>query len=180
MLQSIDSIRLSEDVAMTLLIWLVQLIIYPAYHSIDQTLFTAWHRRYVKTIGYVVIPLMFAQVACISFQSLENVNTLRIAEWVLLLTAWLSTFTLSVPCHKKLKKNGKDDAVFRRLIQTNWIRTLAWTGVLILGLIRMALHWHLRTCVLRSVASYQSVANKFSEYEIKALVITCFTTKIHV
>jgi DNA-binding LytR/AlgR family response regulator len=34
--------------------------------------------------------------------------------------------------------------------------------------------------VPRSVASYQSVANKFSEYETAALVITRFTTKIYV
>jgi hypothetical protein len=139
MFQSIDSIRLIADVAMTMLIWLVQLVIYPAYYSIDQTLFISWHHRYVKTIGYVVIPLMFAQVVCVSFQSLEKLTPLLLITWALLLTAWITTFFLSVPCHHKLQENGKDNAVIRRLIQTNWIRTIAWTGVLLLGLIRTAL-----------------------------------------
>ncbi|MDF7807203.1 hypothetical protein P4E94_07125 [Pontiellaceae bacterium B12219] len=135
MFQSIDSIRFGADVAMAMLIWLVQLIIYPAYYSIDKTSFISWHGRYVKTIGMVVIPLMVAQIACISFQSLEQLTPLRLIAWALLLTAWTSTFLLSVPCHNKLQKNGKDNAVIKRLIQTNWIRTVAWSGVLILGLI---------------------------------------------
>jgi hypothetical protein len=131
MFQPIDSIRLSIDVAMTMLIWLVQLVIYPAYYSIDRTVFISWHHRYVKTIGYIVIPLMLAQAVCIGFQSLEEFNAGRIAEWAMLLIAWITTFTCSVPCHKKLQEQGKDEAVIKRLVQTNWIRTAAWSGVLL-------------------------------------------------
>ena len=39
---------------------------------------------------------------------------------------WLSTFGLQVPIHKRLQ-TGKRDALIRRLVATNWIRTAAWS-----------------------------------------------------
>jgi hypothetical protein len=39
---------------------------------------------------------------------------------------WLSTFLLQVPIHKKLR-SGKEDSHIKRLVATNWIRTIAWS-----------------------------------------------------
>jgi hypothetical protein len=49
-----------------------------------------------------------------------------LAGLALLAVVWLSTALLQVPCHRRLER-GFDGAVVRRLVSTNWIRTLAWT-----------------------------------------------------
>ena len=56
----------------------------------------------------------------------------------LMIVIWVATIALSVPCHEKLSL-GFDASAHRRLVLTNWIRTIAWTlrGLLILGASRV-------------------------------------------
>jgi hypothetical protein len=47
---------------------------------------------------------------------------------------WACTFFVSVPLHGQLGAGGLDVNVIDQLVRTNWVRTLAWTGrVVILG-----------------------------------------------
>jgi hypothetical protein len=52
----------------------------------------------------------------------------------LLAVVWASTWLLQVPCHTRLA-GGFDAAVHRRLVASNWIRTVGWTArtVLLVG-----------------------------------------------
>jgi hypothetical protein len=128
MSELLPSIRLIADSAMATLIWLVQLVIYPAFHSIDRTVFTQWHHRYMNTISFVVIPLMFLQAACIILQWIGGESALPLAVSAISIgLAWTTTFTLSVPCHQSLQQQGYDHATVSRLVRTNWIRTAAWS-----------------------------------------------------
>jgi hypothetical protein len=45
---------------------------------------------------------------------------------ILLVAIWLSTMLLQVPEHGRLSAGYVADA-HRRLVATNWIRTVAWT-----------------------------------------------------
>ena len=45
----------------------------------------------------------------------------------LVVLIWLSTAFIQVPCHEKLVK-GFDPDAYKRLVQSNWIRTVAWTA----------------------------------------------------
>jgi len=45
----------------------------------------------------------------------------------LVLLIWLSTFLIQVPIHNQLGI-GKDSFLIKRLVQTNWIRTILWTS----------------------------------------------------
>ena len=45
---------------------------------------------------------------------------------ILLAAIWSSTALLQVPCHEKLSDRF-DAAAHRRLVSTNWIRTIAWS-----------------------------------------------------
>jgi hypothetical protein len=58
----------------------------------------------------------------------------------LILAIWLSTFFLQVPLHERLAQ-GFDAETHRSLVNTNWIRTAAWTlrAVLVLWLLWLAL-----------------------------------------
>ena len=59
------------------------------------------------------------------------------AGLALVVAIWLSTAVIQIPCHHRLAQ-GFDDRVHRRLVRTNWIRTVAWTarGVLVLEALR--------------------------------------------
>ena len=46
---------------------------------------------------------------------------------MLLVIIWVSTAFIKVPEHVRLEK-AFDAAAIRRLVLTNWIRTIAWTA----------------------------------------------------
>ncbi len=133
MSDGLDVTRIATDSAMAVLIWLVQLIIYPAFHSIESARFTEWHRKYMKTISIFVIPLMLMQAGCIGLQLREKPDAATLAAAGSVLLAWLITFGISAPCHRQLQHEGKDETVIRRLISTNWLRTACWSLTWLLG-----------------------------------------------
>ena len=110
-----------------ILIWLVQLIIYPGFNRIPAAEFVIYHRWYVIRISAVVLPLMICEATVtIGWLLFEGYSYIRLASGFLVGIIWLSTFLLQVPIHNRLQ-SGKDDASIRRLIETNWIRTIAWS-----------------------------------------------------
>lgn len=115
---------------------MVQLIIYPSFHAIDDDLFSSWHRRYVGVIGMIVIPLMFVQAGCIALQLLTSLDWTIILSATAVLGAWLVTFTASAPSHRKLQQEGKDPKIINRLIHTNWLRTVCWIITFAAGVVR--------------------------------------------
>jgi hypothetical protein len=46
---------------------------------------------------------------------------------VLLALIWLSTAVVQVPLHQSLAARY-DDSTLRRLVRSNWLRTMAWTA----------------------------------------------------
>ena len=58
-----------------------------------------------------------------------------VAGIVLLGVVWLSTWGIQVPCHARLSR-GFDARTHRRLVRSNWIRTICWTvrGGIVLGM----------------------------------------------
>ncbi|MBT8041807.1 MAG: hypothetical protein KJN98_01410 [Pontiella sp.] len=133
MTEHLPTIRLGVDAAMATLIWLVQLVIYPAFRFIEADRFIAWHHKYTQAIAYVVLPLMIAQAACIGWLCLIRASVGNVTSAGAVLAAWIVTFTLSVPCHHKLQQQGKDPQIINRLVRTNWLRTIAWNIVLLAG-----------------------------------------------
>lgn len=118
-------LQLMVDSGLVILIWLVQLIIYPSFHYINAETFTSWHNHYTRAISVIVSPLMLLQA------TLELYHLFRgEPDWfrlLLIATIFTTTFLLSVPCHKQLQNAGKNGAVITRLVKTNWPRTVLWT-----------------------------------------------------
>lgn len=119
---------------LVVLIWLVQLIIYPSLAHVDTEEFRGWHRHYMQLISAIAGSLMMAQLALavLVFLTAPDVSTLLILAGIAMV--WASSLLLSIPCHTALRRDGKNPAVINRLIRTNWIRTVAWTGIFLLGL----------------------------------------------
>ena len=122
---SLTVLQLIVDSGLFILIWLVQLIIYPSFRYIEEKNFVGWHTRYTALIALIVTPLMFLQVGVEVVCFLEQEP--RWQRILIILAIWSATFTLSVPCHSRLHSAGKNLLIIQRLVTSNWIRTLCWS-----------------------------------------------------
>ena len=110
-----------------ILIWLVQIIIYPGLTRITARDFVDYHAWYMLRITTVVLPLMICEVIItIAWLFLQKSLMYATLAGGLVAIVWISTFTLQVPIHRSLQK-GKDESKIKRLVTTNWIRTAAWS-----------------------------------------------------
>lgn len=112
---------------MTGIIWFVQLVHYPMLHHTDGENARAGHREYTRRMGFTVMPVMLAELALQTGWLYLAPGTASFTGTALLSVIWLSTFLLQVPCHRKLEQHF-DLSVQRRLVRSNWIRTLCWTA----------------------------------------------------
>ncbi len=61
-----------------------------------------------------------------------------VAAFALNLIALVSTFTWQRPIQARMAATGYDDVLTRRLIRTNWIRTLAYWMTAVVGMLILA------------------------------------------
>ena len=133
--------RTVVDFGLVVLIWLVQLIIYPGFKYCDIELFRDWHSQYSMLISIVVIPLMLTQVALVSTQLIKGPHWAIALAALLVGLVWVSTFFQAVPIHNLLQGSSQlTQAELQhhasRLISVNWVRTILWSCIFALGLIR--------------------------------------------
>ncbi|MFW2381033.1 MAG: hypothetical protein ACN4GZ_04680 [Acidimicrobiales bacterium] len=117
--------------AMVGLIWMVQIVHYPmlaTYSRAAPAVAVADHQR---RISWVVGPLMAAEgVTALILLAIRPDSMPAWSAWmaaVLLAAALISTVLVQVPLHARLaERHDSGDA--RRLIASNWVRTIAWTA----------------------------------------------------
>ena len=114
-----------------ILIWLVQLVIYPSFKHWDRRSFARNHAWYTGAITWVVLPLMFGQVGMLVVHWSPDAGGIIISQCLLVAIAWLATFSMSVPLHRRLQQ-GWDMQTIDRLVISNVLRTIAWTIVFLL------------------------------------------------
>ncbi|MBX2821145.1 MAG: hypothetical protein KTR29_15725, partial [Rhodothermaceae bacterium] len=64
--------RTVVDFGLLVLIWIVQLIVYPGFKYSDIHLFGDWHSQYSMLISFLVIPLMLSQVGIVGMQLINT------------------------------------------------------------------------------------------------------------
>jgi len=122
------------DFGMCVVLWLVQLVIYPSFLRVKTSELLAWHKAYTFRVSFVILPLMFGQLA-LSISSV--VGDASILEWIafaFVLVCWILTFFVSVPLHRKIEQNDITRETRQKLIATNWPRTILWSVIFGLGL----------------------------------------------
>ena len=147
-LKPIELWQLLIDFGLFVLIWLVQLIIYPSFRYSDPAQFQSWHNTYTGLISLFVVPLMFGQLAIYGFHALARGTTWDYVALGLVLSVWVVTFAWSVPCHDLLHRQGFDRPIIDRLILSNWPRTLVWTLLIAVPMWQLKL-WQLMPPVYR-------------------------------
>ena len=114
-------------------IWLVQLLVYPAMREVPAERWLPWHLQHCQRITYVVGPLMLVEVfSALGLWWLGLSGPVFHLSLALLAVNWLSTLVIQIPLHGRCEKEHSPVAI-RWLIASNWIRTLAWSarGVLV-------------------------------------------------
>lgn len=122
------------DFGMMVILWLVQLVIYPSFLHVEKSSLVQWHRRYTTRVSFIIIPTMLGQMGLVVYATLMQMNLRNLFALMLIAFCWLLTFTVSVPLHRTIEQGEGDDAILNRLIRTNWPRTICWTLVFVVGL----------------------------------------------
>ena len=119
-------------------IWIVQVVHYPLMKQVGVDHYVTYQAAHMRRITWVVGPGMLVEVLTGVWLLYENASIFLWMGLGLLVLIWLSTVFLQVPRHNQLLLKF-DDEHHRLLVQTNWIRTLAWTvrGILCLGMLQM-------------------------------------------
>ena len=112
------------------LIWMVQIVHYPLFDDVGEENYVSYQQRHQSNITYIVGPVMLIELIAafmLLWYPVEGVSkSLVFCGIGLVLVIWLSTAFVQVPCHEKLVK-GFDPAAYKWLVNSNWIRTIAWS-----------------------------------------------------
>lgn len=115
---------------MTGLIWFVQLVHYPLFAQVGADGFAAYEAAHTQRTSIAVIGAMLAELGtAVGLVWARPAQIAATEAWIglgLVGVIWASTFFLQVPAHARLGQ-GFDAATARKLVRTNWIRTVAWT-----------------------------------------------------
>lgn len=125
------------------LIWMVQVVHYPLFDDVGEQHYVDYQQRHQTNITLIVGPMMLIELLTsiwLAWYPISEIGRpLALIGVGLVLLIWLSTAFIQVPCHERLS-NGFDLMAYQRLVQTNWIRTIAWSVrgiVVVLMLTRM-------------------------------------------
>ena len=125
----IDTIHLVITSILVGIIWIIQRVHYPTFRYISTELSDEFHKMHTRDITPIVAPLMVAELCLVFYDLYNGPSAVSWIHLVLVIIIWASTFGMQVPLHQKLSMQFSLDIV-KKLIRTNWIRTIAWTAKL--------------------------------------------------
>ena len=118
-----------STLAMTGLIWFVQVVHYPLFRFAASGDFPQFADSHQRRTTALVLPLMTIELVTavvLALRPSAGSGGLALVGLALLGLIWLSTALVQVPLHRKLGRRF-DSETARRLVATNWIRTAAWS-----------------------------------------------------
>jgi len=117
---------------LTGVIWVVQLVTYPALALVGKVEFGRYHAAHTRGMGWAVGAPMVLELALAGWLAWAAYPVWGAAwalgQLALVLAVWLATFLVAVPFHNRLAADGYNYVALDGLTRTNWLRTLAWTA----------------------------------------------------
>jgi len=136
-------IHLASTWFMTGLIWFVQVVHYPLFNQVGESVFSRYETIHTQSTTWVVGPVMLAELfsaGWLLWLAPEGIPGWKLwAGAGLLGIVWVSTALLQVPQHGLLA-SGFDQRAYETLVSTNWIRTVGWS---LRGLLALWMLWDL-------------------------------------
>ncbi|HLI76284.1 MAG TPA: hypothetical protein VKV02_05005 [Acidobacteriaceae bacterium] len=125
--------QLVSTLTMFGLIWFVQLVHYPLFLRVPPEAFIAYETEHANRTGVLVFPFMLAELLSALALLIPKLRPATIPASQALIGAalvgvlWASTVFVQIPLHNRLHQ-AHNPATIRRLINSNWLRTAAWTA----------------------------------------------------
>ena len=110
-------------------ILIVQRVHYPLFSYVRTADYAAFQAAHMRRITWIVGPAMTVELATAGW--IVWAPPPGLPSWMgwaglaLVLAIWGTTGLVQVPLHARLT-DGFDAAAHRRLVATNWLRTVAW------------------------------------------------------
>ena len=129
--EAILVVHTASTLVMVGLIWFVQIVHYPLLARFGAETSTSVAEEHQRRTGYVVaLPMAVEGVTTLALLADPPSSVWVGWPWigaVLLAIVLLSTVLLSVPLHARMAR-AHDERTGRRLVLTNWPRTIGWTA----------------------------------------------------
>lgn len=124
-------VHLAATWAMVGLIWFVQVVHYPLFARVGSDPFLRYeadHARLTTRVVMIFMPVELVTGVWLAAAPPDGVGRgLLVAGVVLLAALWASTALWQAPLHGRLH-DGFDASLHRRLVTSNWLRTLGWSA----------------------------------------------------
>lgn len=130
----LDLIQLLIDFGLVILIWMVQIIIYPSFLFYNSDSLSNWHSIYTGKITVIVAPLMIAQIVLAAYL-LVSASTYSASEIIalsLIAINWFLTMLVFIPLHQKIDQSPGHIETQIKLVQYNWVRVLLFCAVFLI------------------------------------------------
>ena len=126
---TLHHLHLFFSLYLTGLIWFVQVVHYPLMGRVGEDFFLSYEQLHTRLTGWVTAPPMLVELGTGIWLWWQSGDLAGFWLYNLLAIAliWASTFFIQVPLHNRLSRRF-DAADHRRLVRSNWIRTILWTG----------------------------------------------------
>ena len=112
------------------LIWTIQVVHYPLFPLVGESTFPQYEAAHTRRMGWLLVipaPIEVATAAALVFVRPPGVElALVLAAGAVLAALWATTALVQVPLHRGLLDDPSTRAM-RRLVTTNWVRTIGWT-----------------------------------------------------
>lgn len=123
--------QLIVNFGLVVLIWMVQLIVYPSFLHYKKENLIPWHQKYTQKITVIVVPLMLFQLALAIYFAFQNLSVTTIISSLTILFLWGFTFTSFAPVHFKISSGKHTQKDLYLLVKRNWWRTFLWSALFI-------------------------------------------------
>lgn len=114
------------------LILVVHFVHYKSFNFVDSENFVQFHRFHTKSISFLVIPLMVAEVLVSIILCYFYFSILSLVNLLLVALIWIVTFLFQVPSHNKLS-NYKSTIEIKKLVSRNIYRVYLWLSKVIIA-----------------------------------------------
>lgn len=122
-------VHAAATTAMFGVILVVQLVHYPLFRLVGKQTYAQYQAEHMRRITWIVAPLMTIELgtaAWLAWSPPPGIPGWQVYTGLaLVLFIWGTTALVQVPLHSRLTE-GFDATVHRRLVRTNWLRTVAW------------------------------------------------------
>ena len=113
------------------IIWVIQLLHYPAFHFIKESNYVKFQHFHMQRISFIVVPVMILELFSafmLVYYLRSNLLTICL---IILLFIWLITFVFFTKLHQSLL-DGYNKTIVDKLVKINWSRTILWSLRLII------------------------------------------------